>query len=116
MSKKQSFRIIGMTCSTCAKNVEKALNKIEEIQYVSVNLATEKGFVVSENDIDFEMIKNTVNSIGYDVSQNFDEDLYRPGIQKEKEQPYSFSRIYNTTVDYDDIAHAIGSHTFIRLF
>ena len=60
-----SFDITGMTCAGCARNVERALNRIEEARYVSVNLATHKGLVVSTHPIPFEKIQAAVKGAGY---------------------------------------------------
>jgi Cu+-exporting ATPase len=60
-----SFDITGMTCAGCARNVERALNRIEEARYVSVNLATHKGLVVSDRPIPFEKIQAAVKGAGY---------------------------------------------------
>ncbi|HEM3612467.1 TPA: heavy metal translocating P-type ATPase [Streptococcus suis] len=38
----ESYDISGMTCASCAMTVEKALGKLEGVEEVSVNLATEK--------------------------------------------------------------------------
>ncbi len=63
-----SFTISGMTCASCARNVERALNTIEGAEYVSVNLATEKGVVVSKRAIPLEAVKQAVQKVGYDVT------------------------------------------------
>lgn len=64
-----SFTINGMTCASCARNVERALNSIEGADYVSVNLATEKGVVVSGDPIALETVKEAVKKAGYDVTE-----------------------------------------------
>lgn len=64
-----SFTINGMTCASCARNVERALNSIEGADYVSVNLATEKGVVVSGDPIALETVKQAVQKAGYDVTE-----------------------------------------------
>jgi len=51
---KRSLRITGMTCATCAKNVERALSKIEGVKFAAVNLATDTAFVVLEKDVPHE--------------------------------------------------------------
>ncbi len=63
-----SFTINGMTCASCARNVERALNSIDGAGYVSVNLATEKGVVVSDDPISMDTVKLAVQKAGYDVT------------------------------------------------
>lgn len=60
-----SFDITGMTCVGCARNVERALKTIEDALLVSVNLATHKGLVISEQPVPFEKIQAAVRSAGY---------------------------------------------------
>ncbi len=38
--KKQKFDIKGMTCSSCSSHVEKAVDKLQGIQNINVNLLT----------------------------------------------------------------------------
>ena len=80
---KISFAVQGMTCASCVRNVERALNKIEGVKYVSVNLATEKAVVISEKPISFNEIKEAVESAGYKVSKESpSEDLIEKGFKK----------------------------------
>jgi len=60
-----TFSIEGMTCASCVRIVERQLKKIEGIEYVSVNLATEKGLVVSDHEIPRERIAEAVKKAGY---------------------------------------------------
>lgn len=41
----ESYDISGMTCASCALTIEKALGKLEGVEEVSVNLATEKATI-----------------------------------------------------------------------
>ncbi|ABV34006.1 heavy metal translocating P-type ATPase [Pseudothermotoga lettingae] len=65
---KKTFTVTGMTCATCAKAVEKALGKIEGVEFAAVNLATSTGFIVAEKEIPIEMIKTAVEQVGYGIS------------------------------------------------
>ncbi|MBS0685775.1 heavy metal translocating P-type ATPase [Streptococcus suis] len=46
----ESYDISGMTCASCAMTVEKALGKLEGVEEVSVNLATEKATIRYSHD------------------------------------------------------------------
>lgn len=46
MTKKISMKIEGMSCSSCANRLEKAINKLEGIEQGNVNFATEMLTVV----------------------------------------------------------------------
>lgn len=39
---KRSYKVIGMTCSSCGKAAERAVKKIDGVTSQSVNMATEK--------------------------------------------------------------------------
>ncbi|HPO27405.1 MAG TPA: heavy metal-associated domain-containing protein, partial [Petrotogaceae bacterium] len=62
---KKSFFVQGMTCASCVRNVENALKKMPGVKYVSVNLATEQAYLISEKDVSFQEIKRTVEESGY---------------------------------------------------
>ncbi len=76
----------GMTCAACAQRIEKAIAKLEGINKVSVNLATEKATVEYDSQIiRLSAIKLCIEKTGYkalEVEKNtVDEDKLR----KEKE-------------------------------
>lgn len=67
MNKK--FSVTGMTCSACSASVEKAVKKLEGINYVSVNLLTNSMIVdYNEEGIDENNIIEAVTSAGYGAS------------------------------------------------
>lgn len=67
MNKK--FSVTGMTCSACSASVEKAVKKLEGINYVSVNLLTNSMVVdYNEEEIDENNIIEAVTSAGYGAS------------------------------------------------
>src|SRR5579871_3500546 len=45
LSEDVTFPVLGMTCASCVRRVEKALKKVDGVQDASVNLATEKAHV-----------------------------------------------------------------------
>ena len=58
--KNSTFNVTGMSCASCARTVENALNKNEDIK-ASVNIATEKvNIEYDENKYNFEKIKKIV--------------------------------------------------------
>jgi len=57
---KMSFRVAGMTCTTCSRIVERTLSKVEGVTYASVNLATESAFVAADDSVTFEMLEAAV--------------------------------------------------------
>ena len=66
---KQKFDVTGMTCSACSAHVEKAVNKLDGIQSVAVNLL--QNSMVVEYDADrltTDDIISAVQSGGYGAS------------------------------------------------
>ena len=72
---KMSFRVTGMTCTTCSKIVERALSKVEGVSYASVNLATESVFVAADGSVTFEMLENAVEKSGYKILKEAPADI-----------------------------------------
>ncbi|RRD39062.1 heavy metal translocating P-type ATPase [Leptotrichia sp. OH3620_COT-345] len=72
--KSRTYSVTGMSCAACAKAVEKALNKNENIN-ASVNIATEKlNIEYDEKKYDFEKIKNIVQLAGYGLLETLNEE------------------------------------------
>lgn len=65
MEKKFSFSVQGMVCAMCVKNVENAVKKLDGVKYISVNLATQKAFVIADENISFEEIQKAIEKAGY---------------------------------------------------
>lgn len=61
----QTFGIEGMTCASCVQRVERALQKLDGVVHVNVNLATEKATV--EADVSLLSLIQTVEKAGYQV-------------------------------------------------
>ena len=60
------FKISGMTCSACAKRIEKVVSKMDGVKEANVNFATEKLSVSYDADaINFGDIKAKVEKAGY---------------------------------------------------
>src|SRR5438128_1514767 len=68
-----TFPVTGMTCASCVRRIEKALNKVEGVHEASVNLATEKAHVVFDpGQTGVDQMRAAVEKAGYkvaDVSQ-----------------------------------------------
>ncbi|MCO5224617.1 MAG: heavy metal translocating P-type ATPase [Thermomicrobiales bacterium] len=64
-----TFDIEGMTCASCVRRVEKALEKVEGVHNVSVNLATETASVHIAPTISAETLKAAVTAAGYGAGE-----------------------------------------------
>jgi Cu+-exporting ATPase len=62
----QTLSIGGMTCAACAQRIEKAVRKLEGIETVSVNLATEKATVIYDTGkLRISAVKEAIVKAGY---------------------------------------------------
>ncbi len=69
--KKISLKITGMTCASCAQNIETALKKTEGVQNASVNFSFEKASVEYDAAIVTpQRLENVVTSLGYGVAKS----------------------------------------------
>lgn len=61
----------GMTCASCVARVEKAIQKVDGVKNVSVNLASEKALIEYEKGkINLNEISKVVREAGYKVNLN----------------------------------------------
>ncbi|KXZ39892.1 Cu+-exporting ATPase [Alkalithermobacter thermoalcaliphilus JW-YL-7 = DSM 7308] len=66
--RKDNLSILGMTCASCAKGIEKELRNVTGIVDATVNFATEKLTInYDEDKISIEQIKSKIINLGYDV-------------------------------------------------
>jgi len=66
-----TIKITGMTCASCAQNIEKALNKIDGVVKASVNFSFEKAAVEYDSSkVTAEELENTITSLGYGVAKS----------------------------------------------
>ncbi len=62
-----SLPIEGMTCASCVGRVEKALRKVDGVDSVTVNLATERADIKARSSVTRQALVNTIEAAGYSV-------------------------------------------------
>jgi copper ion binding protein len=62
-----TIKIKGMTCNHCVTAVTKALNEIEGIQEVKVDLSKGEATFEEVQPVDMRMVKEGVKKAGYEV-------------------------------------------------
>lgn len=67
MNQQVELNVGGMTCASCQRRVEKALNKIEGVS-ASVNYATGSAVINSENQLDPSLFIKVIEESGYSAS------------------------------------------------
>jgi len=60
-----SFDVGGMTCASCVRRVERALERIDGVTDVTVNLATERASITYGQHVTAEAIRDAVEHAGY---------------------------------------------------
>ncbi len=86
-TKEVTIPVAGMTCAACVKAVERVVGKLEGVESVAVNFATEKAVIkYNPKDVRLSEIKQTITKAGYtpleiENKNRVDEDKER----KEKE-------------------------------
>lgn len=62
-----SFPIEGMSCASCVGRVEAALKKVDHVEDVAVNLATERADIKGDAQLDASALIEAVEKTGYTV-------------------------------------------------
>ncbi|MFT4143639.1 MAG: heavy metal translocating P-type ATPase, partial [Mobilitalea sp.] len=76
----------GMTCAACSQRVEKAIDKLEGVKKVSVNLATEKATVEYDpNILRLSAIKQCIENAGYKALEIDKNTVDEDKLRKEKQ-------------------------------
>ena len=80
------YKIKGMHCASCSAIITNKISKMEGIQNVDVNFATEKININFKGDlIDLKVMNNEIEKLGYSISPINDKEK-ELGIQKGKMQ------------------------------
>lgn len=67
------FSVRGMTCASCVRRVEKALDSVDGVKVARVNLASEEA-TIEPVDISIEALRDAVDRVGYDLIVSDRED------------------------------------------
>ena len=83
--------VIGMTCASCAMNVENALKKVDGVISAAVNLATRKATVeFNPGLVNVPILEKAIKDVGYDIEKSIEEDALtlRRRIEREERLHY----------------------------
>ncbi len=105
-----TFKVEGMTCSACANRVERVSNKIEGVEYASVNFATEKLTVkLDEEKVSYVDLKNAIDKAGYKLIK---EEEKEEGKKKDESKillnRFIFSLIFTLPLLIISMGHMVG--------
>ena len=65
--KETNLIVNGMMCEGCENRVKNAIKNIEGVENVTADHNTGKVIVISNNEVSEEIIKETLEDIGYEV-------------------------------------------------
>lgn len=107
--------VSGMTCASCVKAVERAIGKLDGINEVNVNLATEKAKVVYDSSkTRISQIKDAISKAGYkalEIETKEQVDHERERREKEVKSLWTkflVSVIFTLPLFYISMGHMVG--------
>ncbi len=75
---KESYKVEGMTCASCAASIEKVVKKIDGVEDVAVNLADNSVSVSYDKDkVSYDDIAKKTEKIGYNLKQDLKKASYK---------------------------------------
>ena len=81
------FKIKGMSCAACQATIENGIKKLNGVDYVNVNLISEKMEVVyKENIITPADIKKEVSRLGYKAISDLDKSTYKNDLYERNKE------------------------------
>ena len=112
-SKNKSFQIEGMTCSACAKAVERSVLKLEGVTQASVNFASERlQLTYNSKQVSIDEINKSVEKAGYHI---IEEDTLVDTDQRKKDHEikaiwkrFIIAAIFSIPLLYISMGHMIG--------
>jgi P-type Cu+ transporter len=70
MTKRETIKITGMHCASCAASITRDLKKQDGVKVADINYATEKAVIeYDENRVNHEKLKKTIVKSGYGVEE-----------------------------------------------
>lgn len=92
-NKKIDMKIDGMTCAACAKAVERVVKKLDGVESISVNIATDKANIdYNPSKVKLSQIKAAIEKAGYNPIEEVRDkvDVDEDKLRKEKEMKSLF--------------------------
>lgn len=110
--KKETLKITGMTCAACSARIEKVVGKLEGVEQISINLATEKATISFDPALtDTAAIIAKIEKTGYGASEIQEKKVVdEDKLAKEKEIKTLWKKfIISTTFALPLLYFAMGS-------
>ena len=117
----RTFILEGMSCATCAKNIEDTISSLDGIEEAVVNFATEKMVVKFDKEkLSVAEIEKKVEEAGYKARLEIDDLVDDQAEKKQKEidgiwKRFIYSAIFTVPVLYIAMAEMVGLPTLESL-
>lgn len=109
-----NLAISGMTCASCAVNVEEALRKLDGVSSVTVNPATDTAVVLSNAPIDASHLTQAVSDAGYRAVLIDPASTARDEVDSVKEAEYrDLSHRFWTILPFSVATMLLGMTMFV---
>lgn len=83
--KKETYKVEGMTCASCASSVERVTKKLDGVSLSQVNLATNKLTITyDEKKVTPEMIMEKVDKAGFGIALENEKKTIKPKDNEDK--------------------------------
>lgn len=114
--KKQNkiFKILGMHCVSCARNIESQVKKLSGVNSVNVDFSNSQMLIEMEESISEDKLKDIIEKLGYKIikeeaKEEEKEDLEKKNIQQAKHRAI-WALIFSTPLMFTMIAMYIDWH------
>lgn len=71
---KTIIKVEGMSCNHCADRVTKALESLDDIRKVKVNIKNNSVTILSDKELNIKVVESTINSLGYKYEELSNEE------------------------------------------
>ena len=90
---KHTYTVTGMTCSGCKASVEKALQSIDAVEHVEVNLETSSVDVTMSEHISTEKLQNALAS-KYTISEKNERNVFKSSIVNSEPETSDLKQLF----------------------
>lgn len=70
----------GMMCGMCEAHVNEAIRKAFSVKKVTSSHKKSQTFIVTENEIDETVLRNTITGLGYEMGNVLKEPYHKKGF------------------------------------
>lgn len=78
--KKTIVKIEGMACGMCEAHVADVIRKNFDVKKVTASHIKKQAIIISKNDIDVNLLKQKIQSVGYNVLEVSTEEYRKKGL------------------------------------